>query len=141
VRLTLAAVGVSLAVGVSSAAADVDGGAVVFKQSCASCHAVSKDAKAVGGPNLYGLPGRRAGATSYRYSPALKASGLVWTAQSLDNFLKAPAQMVPGSRMFVAVPNASKRADLVAYLMTLTAPSRRSEGTAGGEPQFMRLKL
>jgi cytochrome c len=74
------------------------------------------------GPNLHGLFGRKAGSVpGFNYSPALKASKIVWNAQTLDQFLAAPAQKVPGTRMPMKVTDPAKRAALIAYLKAETA--------------------
>jgi cytochrome c len=95
-------------------------GATVFKQQCQACHVSAKDARPVLAPNLFGVAGRKAGTTAFTaYSPALKASGLVWDKANLDRFLAAPGKLVPGTRMVIAVPDAARRAALVAYLQSL----------------------
>lgn len=73
------------------------------------------------GPNLHGLFGRKAGAVAgFNYSPALKASGIVWDATALDRYLAAPTEAVPGTRMVVRVTDPARRAALIAYLETET---------------------
>ena len=101
------------------ALAQADPGRVYFQQSCQMCHIVTPGKPGVMAPNLHGLPGRKAGATSYPYSAALKSSKLVWNRETLDRFLAAPAKVVPGTRMVVAIADAQKRAAVVAYLLTL----------------------
>ncbi|MFX7894976.1 cytochrome c family protein, partial [Acinetobacter baumannii] len=52
------------------------------------------------GPQLNGLLGRKAGSLpGYAYSPAMKASGLVWTEATLTAFLRDPNAVVPGTKM------------------------------------------
>ena len=86
-------------------------------EDCAACHAVDRNATSVG-PSLYGMFERKAGSlTDFRYSPALKRSGIVWTAQTLDTFLADPQKVVPANRMpYAGMPDAVGRADLIAYL-------------------------
>ena len=74
------------------------------------------------GPNLHGLFGRKAGTVPdfKGYSPALKASRIVWDAKSLDQFLPAPAAKVPGTRMVMKVSDPVRRAALIAYLKAET---------------------
>ena len=52
----------------------------------------------------------------FGYSPALRNSRIVWDAQMLDRWLKNPQALVPGARMFFAMPNAQDRADVIAWL-------------------------
>jgi cytochrome c len=88
---------------------------------CASCHAVAPGAAGVG-PNLHGMFERKAGTIGdFRYSPAMKKSGITWTAQTLDSFLADPQKSVPGNRMpYAGMTEAGDRADLIAYLMKAT---------------------
>ena len=87
--------------------------------SCANCHAVGPGARHGFGPHLNGLVGRKAGSLSgYAYSPAMKASGLVWSEATLTAFLRAPGDVVPGTKMryWGLGINDKKVADLLAYL-------------------------
>ena len=48
------------------------------------------------GPSLRGVFGRRAGAADdFRFSPALKRSGITWNAQTIDAYIADPQQAVP----------------------------------------------
>jgi cytochrome c len=95
-------------------------GAQVFAQ-CRACHTLPAAGKSMMGPNLHGLFGRKAGTVKgFAYSPALKASGLVWDAKSLDKYLAAPTTKVPGTRMVMKVGDPARRAALIAYLKTET---------------------
>ena len=86
---------------------------------CASCHAVAPGRSGVG-PSLAGVWERQAGsAPGYAYSEALKQSGIVWNAQTLDQWLKGPLQMVPGTKMVIGLPNPEARQAVIAYLETL----------------------
>ena len=86
-------------------------------QDCAACHKLEAGANNVG-PSLHGIFSRKAGELpDFRYSPALKRSGIVWTPQTLDAFLTNPQALVPGNRMpYAGMADAGKRADLIAYL-------------------------
>lgn len=99
--------------------AAAQGGADLFKQRCQMCHVAKTGAKPTVGPNLAGVMGRKAGSTAYGYSPALKKSGIVWTKATLDRFLAGPGKAVPGTRMYMAVPDARQRAAIVAHLATV----------------------
>lgn len=100
------------------AAGDAAKGAIVFKR-CVACHTVEPGKKAGMGPNLAGIVGRKAGTTSFAYSPAMKAAAISWTPDKLDTFLTRPAAMIKGSRMaFAGLPDAQDRADVIAYLAT-----------------------
>jgi cytochrome c len=84
---------------------------------CASCHSIEKGVDGVG-PSLFGLFQRKAGEVAdFRYSPALKRSGITWTAQTLDRYIADPQKSVPGNRMpYSGMPDSGERADLIAYL-------------------------
>jgi len=94
-------------------------GEQLFKQRCATCHAIKANAASVLGPNLAGVVGRKAGVTNYKYTPALKMSKIVWAPSALDKYLAAPAKMVPGTRMVIAVSDPKQREALVGYLKTV----------------------
>jgi cytochrome c len=56
---------------------DAQRGAKRFEE-CAACHSLEKGQESVG-PTLYGVFGRKAGeGGDFRYSPALKRSGITW---------------------------------------------------------------
>lgn len=92
-------------------------GANVFHQ-CMACHAVGPDAQNGVGPTLNGVVGRpAASAPGFRYSAALKASGLTWTPANLARFIHAPADVVPGTHMaYPGLASAQDQADVIAYL-------------------------
>lgn len=87
-----------------------------FAASCGSCHAIDPDKPSYVGPNLAGIFGQPAAQAEFRYSPALKNAGIVWTAEKLDAFLANPTGEVPGARMFVRTTDEAKRAAIIAYL-------------------------
>jgi cytochrome c len=85
-------------------------------QDCAACHKL--DATNNVGPSLHGIFTRKAGEIAdFRYSPAIKRSGIVWTPETLDKFITDPQALVPGNRMpYAGMADAGDRADLIAYL-------------------------
>ena len=105
------------AAGVGAAVGDAARGQLVFK-TCASCHQVGPYASAGYGPQLNGVIGRRAAATSdYKYSEAMRKSGIVWDERTLAAFLRAPGEVVPGTKMrFWGIKDEQQIADLLAYL-------------------------
>lgn len=98
-------------------AADEVKGAALYQAKCAACH--SPDFNGTG-PSHRGVFGRESGlATGYTYSPALKSAHVTWDEVSLLRWLTDPEKLVPGQKMYVSVPDAGERTDLVAYLKTL----------------------
>ena len=73
---------------------DLAHGKAVFESSCTACHALDKDRT---GPRLGGVLGRTAGTvpTFAAYSPALKASEIIWSKDTLDRWLTRPADLRP----------------------------------------------
>jgi cytochrome c len=86
-------------------------------EDCAACHSLEPGVHGIG-PSLYGVFNRQAGQLAdYRYSPAMKRSGIIWTADTLDAFITDSQQFVPANRMpYAGMPDANDRADLIAYL-------------------------
>lgn len=115
--------GLATAVLLFSAAAQAAGnagdGAVVF-QRCAMCHSAEKGGGNGLGPNLFGVVGRHAASLpDFSYSPALKASKIVWTDDKLKAWVSGPARLVPGTRMsFAGLSNPKQADDVIAYLHT-----------------------
>ena len=107
---------------------DPELGKAYFRQSCLLCHSDSLDAGNTPinkqGPSLVGVVGRRAGSSAnFHYTQALVESGIVWDASTLDHFLANPAVAVPGTLMPINVTNSVDRLNLIAYLLTLKAPT------------------
>ena len=86
-------------------------------EECIACHATEPGSNNVG-PSLAGILGRRAGdLADFRYSPAMKRSGITWTPETLNTYLADPQKVVPGNRMpYAGLTDAEARADLIAYL-------------------------
>jgi len=82
---------------------------------CAACHALAFDRV---GPRHCGLLGRRAGSVQgFEYSAAMKKSGIVWNAKTLDRFIADPPKSLPGTTMtYAGIKDPAERADLIAYL-------------------------
>ena len=93
-------------------------GEEIYKR-CQGCHSIDRNRV---GPMHKGLFGRTAGTVpGFLYSDAMKNSGIVWSEQTLDQFLQGPRKMVPGTKMtYAGVPDPQERADLIAYLKQAT---------------------
>jgi glucose/arabinose dehydrogenase/cytochrome c2 len=103
----------------------------IFEQRCAVCHTTGEHAAQ--GPGLAGVVGRKAASTPFGYSRALRDADLTWDRATLDRFLAAPAQLVPGTTMPIAVPDQAERRVVLEYLATLV-PVDPSSSTAEGVP-------
>ena len=95
---------------------DVAAGEQVFKSQCSACHGT--DARNRVGPGLKGLFGRTSGSVpGFSYSAANREKHIVWSAETLDPYLKAPRQIIPGTRMaYAGLADDKRRADLIAFL-------------------------
>jgi cytochrome c len=116
IRATLALLTTLLLADAAYADGDVGRGQARF-QDCAPCHKLEAGANDVG-PNLHGIFMRKAGELAdFRYSPALKRSGIAWTPETLDQYIADPQAFVPTNRMpYAGMTNPNDRADLIAYL-------------------------
>ena len=103
-----------------AAQAEGPDGEQLFKRQCAVCHS-TQPGQVLVGPSLAGLLGRTAGEDKlFRYSPAMKSSGIVWDAETVGSFIESPRHLVPGTQMaYPGERNPDKRAAIVAYLETL----------------------
>jgi cytochrome c len=123
--LTLAALAALIIAGaqISVRAADPERGKAVFDE-CAACHGF-EDERDNDGPTLKDLMGRKAGSVEdYRYSAAMRRSGVTWTPATLDTFIADPQGFIEGNRMaFAGITSPDERADLIAYLEQTTMHS------------------
>jgi cytochrome c len=90
---------------------------------CKACHVINKKNNRIG-PHLVGLFGRKAGSVKkFRYSKAMKNSGITWDEKSLDAYLQKPRSFIKGNRMaFPGLRKKKDRDDLIAYLKKTTLP-------------------
>jgi cytochrome c len=100
-------------------AGDPVAGETIYKR-CQGCHSIDQNRT---GPMHRGLFGRPAGSVEgYNYSEAMRNSGIVWNETTLDAFLAAPRDYVPGTKMtYAGIKDPQERADLIAYLRAATA--------------------
>jgi cytochrome c len=98
-------------------AAPASPGETAFAQ-CRSCHGVEPGVNGVG-PSLHGVVGRAAGSLAgYGYSAQMRGSSLTWDRATLERYLAAPQDVVPGSRMVWVVVDAAARTAIIDYLET-----------------------
>jgi cytochrome c len=109
----VAALLLGLSSGAAAAAGDAAHGEVLY-EGCQDCHSLDKNDV---GPRHRGVFGRKAGSLpDYEYSDALKQSGIVWDALSLDKWLTDPQSFIPGVKMFYHLDDEKDRADIIAFL-------------------------
>ena len=110
-----------MSAGAARAAGDAAQGKTVFSRVCAACHSNEASGPRKLGPTLFGVVGRKAGSVEgFRYSQANKSSGITWTPDVLDVYLKDPKAKVPGTIMaFAGLKNDTERQNVIAYLETL----------------------
>ena len=97
-------------------------GEKLFKQQCAACHAVAKDAPMGMGPNLAGIVGKDAGIMEgYRYSAEFKKGldGQKWTPELLESWLTDPQTLAPGTYMMYKQNDAAIRKSIIEYLTSV----------------------
>ena len=115
--------GLAIATQATPAAAAAAGEAIY--ERCQACHAIDANRT---GPQHCGLFGRRAGQAPgfTAYSDALKASGIVWSRHTLDTFLRAPMQAVPGTTMgYAGIQYEQERRVLIDWLQQATQAGKR----------------
>lgn len=104
------------------ASASVDAGKQAVKV-CAMCHTFDKGGPNRVGPNLYGIVGDEIAHDrgGFPFSDALKAKKGNWTVDNLNAWLWKPQDFAKGTKMtFAGLPKAKERADVIAYLNSLS---------------------
>jgi cytochrome c len=115
-RPSAMALALSLLVPLPAVAGDAARGEQLWRK-CASCHTLEANGRNRAGPRLHGVFGRTAGAVAdYKYSDALKNSGIVWDDQTLDAYIKDAEAFVPGTKMYGGLSQDADRADLLTFL-------------------------
>ncbi|MEE4208677.1 MAG: c-type cytochrome [Parvularcula sp.] len=89
---------------------------------CQSCHSFEEGGANGTGPNLWNVVGRDiASVAGYSYSTALKGLDGAWTYENLDPYLYDSQGYVSGTQMAQKIRKDGKRADILAYLGSLTS--------------------
>jgi len=102
----------------SALAADVDAGKKIFRK-CKACHTLKAGGKSTIGPNLHGVVGRNAATVDgFKYSKAMKESGLVWDEATLTAYLTKPKEFLPGNKMpFPGLKKPEQIENVIAYII------------------------
>jgi cytochrome c len=104
------------------ATANAENGQKVFDGNCDGCHSYEPGKAAKQGPNLWGVVGRdKASQPDAKYSKTLLSWEGVWSYEDLNTYLYGPILTTPGVTMeSPGIPDDAERADLIAYLRTLS---------------------
>jgi cytochrome c len=105
-------------------------------RKCQACHDLTKGGPNRIGPNLWNIVGSARGEDrgGFDFSTAMKAKGGTWTYEELDKFLTDPQGYIAGTKMtFAGVPNPKERANVIAYLRTLSDNPEPLPKVAAGE--------
>src|SRR5262245_45885438 len=108
------ALALTLAGAASAAAED---GSALFVSNCQTCHIIAREGPKRMGPPLGGVLGRPAGTVEgFPYSAGLKASGIIWTEDKLDQWLTFPRKMVRDTTMVYRQANPEIRKAIIDYI-------------------------
>ena len=121
-----AAVGLTMAAAGSGSAQPPVGnaanGKAIFQRTCANCHSAEIGVNKIG-PSLWDVVGRPiASVPDYNYSARLqrlKVEWQVWDSSALDVYLRDPRAFHGVKMYFKGLPDATDRADVIAYLSSL----------------------
>lgn len=132
----------ALSSGIGWATGDPARGLARF-QACATCHS-AKPGEQMTGPSLANIWHRKAGTVPGfdRYSDAMKRAHLEWNEETLDQWLKNPEALIPGTSMtFPGLRERDSRQDVIAYLAAVSE-GKASAGVArsGGMMNMQRGK-
>ena len=99
---------------------ELEFGRLIVMQRCGNCHTTDTETKSFAAP-LHGLFGRAsASLDGYIYSPVMKNLNVVWTPDTLSQWLTATTFDTPDIRMrHVGVPKENERNAIIAFLKTL----------------------
>lgn len=105
---------------------------------CKSCHTFEQGGANGTGPNLWNIVNREvASVAGFSYSSAVQSFGGEWTYERLDAYIQNSQNLIPGTAMNQKIGKDTRRADILAYLATLSAnpvpfpaPAAGDEGDA-----------
>jgi cytochrome c len=119
--IAAAALAGTMLTGTACAEGDAANGEKVYKK-CKTCHVVDKEQNKVG-PHLVDIIGRASGTVEgFKYSDAMKDSGVTWDETTLAAYLADPKGYIIGNKMtFVGLKKEEDIADVIAYLKEAAA--------------------
>lgn len=99
-------------------------GEELYKRRCGGCHSLDNDRI---GPRHRDVYGRKAGAVAdFKYSKALRNLDVVWTDQTLNEWLVNPTAFAKGTSMGFRLKKADERTAIIEYLKSLSITSDSS---------------
>jgi len=98
--------------------ADVENGRAIAKGCATICHSITAEDHERSLWNILGA--QKASRPGYDYSKAFASLEGNWTYADLNSFIASPSRFAPGSRMPYSLQDDVKRADLIAYLRSLS---------------------
>ncbi|VDM50238.1 unnamed protein product [Toxocara canis] len=115
---------------------DYERGKKIFMQRCAQCHVLDSIA-CKNGPTLSGVIGRKSGTVEgYDHSAASTAKGVIWTHETLLEYLLDPRKYIPGTKMVcTGLKKAEDREDLVTYIEIESKKKPKDAGQKWVKPQ------
>ena len=101
---------------VAAVTGDAAAGKKVFRK-CQACHVVNSDKNKVG-PTLQGVVGRQiASVDGFKYSKAFMEADLVWTPETLTEYLAKPRTYIKGTKMaFAGLKKPADIENVIAYI-------------------------
>ena len=120
VRLEAVSFVATLCLGVTPWAYAGQSGADLYDQECGDCHSLAQPPKNKKGPSLRGIMGKQAGAASnFAYSAALRTANIVWTAETMDAYIRSPKVVVAGGgkMKYDGLSSAAERAAIIQFLI------------------------
>lgn len=129
-RTLSTALAAALAISISSGVALAEEDAKLIKKGkkvynkCKTCHIIDEEKNKIG-PHLVGIIGRAAGAVEgFKYSDAMKNSGVVWNDEEILAYLEKPKEYIPGNKMvFPGLKKESHRLAVLAYIKSKMPPA------------------
>lgn len=96
-------------------------GAILYKR-CRACHTLGQGERNKVGPNLWNIFGSSAGEREdFNYSAAMTGIDIVWSNETMSDYLERPSEFIPGNRMsFAGLRKVEDREALIEYLRANT---------------------
>ena len=96
----------------------VERGARIFRRRCSTCHTIGEGEEHGTGPNLFDIVNNKAGRHRlFHYSLNNRIKNIIWDYKTLDQFLKLPKSIIPGTIMISKpMKNEQDRKDVIVFM-------------------------